>query len=336
MKVSVIIPVYKVENFVERCIRSIINQTFTEGVECIVVNDCTPDRSMAIVEEMVKEYTGAIQFRLINHECNRGIAVVRNTGLAAAEGDYLIYIDSDDYCEPDMLEKMYGKACEESADIVVADYWEEYKDKAIYRSQEVADQNIKCVRNLLNGKLAASNWNKLVRRDLLIEHGITYIENINYGEDYLVSLQLFYYAAKVIYIPQAFLHYIQYNNSSCTFLPSKKSLEDIMRGEKIIIDFLERKNMKTDLISELIGRRLLNWCMVLSFSKGKLQRKWNRRYKDITVGQVIKYGSVLFRFYWRIGLLFAAAGILPAFNGIRRSWLWSKRFSGKKIILYDE
>ena len=107
MNISVIIPVYNVEKFVERCVRSIMNQTYTEGVECIIVNDCTPDDSMKIVEKLVKDYTGTICFKLLNHKQNYGLAAVRNTGMNAATGEYIIHIDSDDYCEPDMLEKMY-------------------------------------------------------------------------------------------------------------------------------------------------------------------------------------------------------------------------------------
>ena len=81
MNISVIIPIYNVEKYVERCILSIMNQTYTESVECIVVNDCTPDNSMKIVERLVADYKGTIQFKLFHHEHNKGIAAVRNTGL---------------------------------------------------------------------------------------------------------------------------------------------------------------------------------------------------------------------------------------------------------------
>ncbi|MFR5960350.1 MAG: glycosyltransferase family 2 protein [Bacteroides stercoris] len=93
MNISVIIPIYNVEKFVERCILSIINQTYTKEVECIIVNDCTPDSSMKIVERLVADYKGQIRFKLLNHERNKGIAAVRNTGLNAASGDYIIYSD---------------------------------------------------------------------------------------------------------------------------------------------------------------------------------------------------------------------------------------------------
>lgn len=142
MNVSVIIPIYNVEKYAERCILSIMNQSYTEDVECIVVNDCTPDNSMKIVERLVADYKGPIQFKLLYHEHNKGLAAVRNTGLYAASGNYIIHIDSDDYCEPDMLEKMYAKAVEEDADVVVADYWETYLDKEIYKAQMLPEKRL--------------------------------------------------------------------------------------------------------------------------------------------------------------------------------------------------
>lgn len=155
MNISVIIPVYNVEKYVERCILSIMSQTYTESVECIVVNDCTPDNSMKIVEKMVYDYKGQIQFKLLYHEHNRGVAAVRNTGLDAASGDYIIHIDSDDYCEPDMLEKMYAKAVEEDADIVVADYWRSWVDRELYCTNIVSATKISRIKDFLQDKLRA-------------------------------------------------------------------------------------------------------------------------------------------------------------------------------------
>ena len=190
MNISVIIPIYNVEKFVERCILSIINQTYTKEVECIIVNDCTPDSSMKIVERLVADYKGQIRFKLLNHERNKGIAAVRNTGLNAASGDYIIYIDSDDYCEQDMLEKMYTKAVEEDADVIVADFWDTYPDKEIYVAQ---------------GKIVVAVWNKMVRRRLLIENDLSFIEGIDMGEDVLLTHRLFSLIPKVVHVPEAFV-----------------------------------------------------------------------------------------------------------------------------------
>ena len=131
MNISIIVPVYNVEPYIERCIRSIMNQTFTEGVECILINDCTPDNSIRIVQQLINEYKGNIQFRILSNEHNQGIASVRNIGLQAAKGTYIQYIDSDDYVEPDMLETLYKKACGSSSDILVYDYYCENKNQTI-------------------------------------------------------------------------------------------------------------------------------------------------------------------------------------------------------------
>ncbi|RHI11460.1 glycosyltransferase family 2 protein [Bacteroides sp. AM16-24] len=93
--VSIIIPVYKVENWIEGCLLSVCNQTY-ENIECIIVNDATPDKSMDIVESILKNYTGSIRFKIITHELNRGLSAARNSGVKAATGDYLFFLDSDD------------------------------------------------------------------------------------------------------------------------------------------------------------------------------------------------------------------------------------------------
>ena len=89
MNISIIIPVYKVEKYIERCLHSIINQTFTNGVECIIVNDCTPDNSIRIAENIIRNYQGNISFKIIHHLTNQGIAVTRDTGLQNASGKYM-------------------------------------------------------------------------------------------------------------------------------------------------------------------------------------------------------------------------------------------------------
>ena len=104
-KISVLIPVYNVENYVERCITSVLNQTMQEGVEVIIVNDCTPDRSMEIIRETLCVHLkkNGMTVRIVEHKINRGLAAVRNTAMNYATGDYIIHIDSDDYIEPDLL-----------------------------------------------------------------------------------------------------------------------------------------------------------------------------------------------------------------------------------------
>ena len=105
MKVSIIIPVYKAANYIELCIKSIMDQTY-QDIECFLVNDASPDDSVSIAEQFIANYNGPIQFYILNHEQNRGPAVARNTGIYAATGDYICFMDSDDEITPDCIEKL--------------------------------------------------------------------------------------------------------------------------------------------------------------------------------------------------------------------------------------
>ena len=235
MNISVIIPVYNVERYVERCLLSIINQTYTESVECIVVNDCTPDNSMKIVEKLVADYKGSIQFKLLCHKHNRGLAAVRNTGINNAGGKYIVHVDSDDYCEPDMLEKMYIKALETDADIVLADMWRTYPDHEEYCSRQIVSlDKIERLRGCLVGRYGAI-IDKMIKRSLYVNNKIQCIEGVNYGEDSLAVLSLFYYANTIVNIPSAFMHYVQYNTASYTKSLSRTSLDNMVEvGERKI------------------------------------------------------------------------------------------------------
>jgi len=104
MKVSIVIPVYNVEPYIEACLQSVANQTLTEGVECLIVDDCGTDRSVAIAERFIEEYHGNIAFAILHHEHNRGLSAARNTGIRSATGEYLFFLDSDDRITSDCIE----------------------------------------------------------------------------------------------------------------------------------------------------------------------------------------------------------------------------------------
>ena len=337
MNISVIIPIYNVERFVERCITSIMNQTCTKGVECIIVNDCTPDRSMEIVEELVTRYDGFIKFKLLYHEYNRGLAAVRNTGLNAATGDYIIHIDSDDYCGADMLEKMYTKAIEEDADMVIADFWRTYETDEIYSSQKVPNTVIDRIKNLLTGTLSWVVWNRMCRRSLFVDNHIESVEGIDFGEDFLLNVYLHFYATKVVHVPHAFVHYVQCNTSSYTNAMSLKSLQSILKREKAIMSFFDNLEFKKELYPYLLEMRMFNRFTLLLHSKGALQKEWNALYCDIPLILAFRclLTSKLVSLYWRIPLFFASVRMLLPFNLMRKLWRTMRPALSNKVKVYE-
>ena len=122
MKISIIVPVYNVEEYIEDCLRSITAQTYKGEVECIIVDDCTPDSSCTIIEKFISKYAGNIQFKLLHHEKNRGLSAARNTGIDATTGEYIYFLDSDDEITPNCIELLAEPLKKEKYDFVIGDY----------------------------------------------------------------------------------------------------------------------------------------------------------------------------------------------------------------------
>ena len=128
VKISVCIPVYGVEKYIERCARSLFEQTLKDGIEFIFVNDCTPDKSIEVLEKVLNEYPHRKdQVKIINHAQNCGLVSARKTSLEHAVGDYIVHCDSDDWCDPNLYEAMYNVAVENDADMVCCSHILEYE-----------------------------------------------------------------------------------------------------------------------------------------------------------------------------------------------------------------
>lgn len=214
VSISVIIPIYKVEQYVQRCIESVIVQEHSEAnIECIIVDDCTPDKSMDIVRQIVSDYNGTICFRLFKHEINRGLSAARNTGLLHATGDYIFFIDSDDYLLPDSFQYFINNLEEHTeVDMVMGNVRNcKSGETLIYNLYEpwfIDDCNV-FVPRMLHHQIYHYAWNKLIRRKILMDHNIRFIEGILY-EDQCWSYELFSHLSSIILLPQD--TYIYENN----------------------------------------------------------------------------------------------------------------------------
>lgn len=207
-KVSVIIPVYGVEKYIERCARSLFEQTL-DDIEYLFVDDCTPDKSIEILKHILEEYPQRKEQVIIHRmEQNSGQAKVREWGMKNATGEYVIHCDSDDWVDVHMYKKMYNKAIGENADIVVCDY---------YSSDSIIEQRLKglislspkdIIVDILLCNIAGCLWNKLVRRDIYFHKNIYYpIDNM--GEDGVLVIQFLWNAKKISYLSQPLYYYFK-------------------------------------------------------------------------------------------------------------------------------
>ena len=238
MKVSVIIPIYKVEAFIERCATTLMEQTLRE-VEYIFVDDATPDSSIQVLEEVVTRYPERKeQVHIVHHGTNKGLPAARNTGLALATGEYILHCDSDDYVEPTLLEDLYNAAQEQNADIVWCDWYLTFAENERYMKQPSLDTPVDALKAMLCGGMKYNVWNKLVRRALYIDNQIEFPAGYGMGED-MTMMMLFAHAKKVAYMPQAYYHYIKTNTNAFSQTYSERHLQELKHNVQRIIDYMQ-------------------------------------------------------------------------------------------------
>ena len=225
MKVSVIIPVYNVAPYVERCLLSVLNQTWQE-LEVIVVNDCTPDNSMEIVRKVMAEHPKGELMRILAHEMNRGLSVARNTGIHASTGDYLYFLDSDDYLPLDSIENLVKPALQYSLDFVIGNYKVTGADRwapLLYLSTGLYESNEVILSAYLKNQWYVMAWNKLVRRGLVLDNQLFFKEGIVHEDD-LWSFRLACCAERM-YVVDVVSYYYYMQPQSIMRFPTKRNLE---------------------------------------------------------------------------------------------------------------
>lgn len=240
-KISVIIPVYGVEAFIERSASNLFSQTLRE-VEFIFVDDATPDNSVPLIEKCLKSFPErASQVQILRHSENRGLPAARNTGLAIARGEYIYHCDSDDWMEPRMLEIMYEAAHSSDADIVYCDFYLSFEKNERYMSTpdyETAEKMLR--KGFLAGCMKYNVWNKLVKRRIYTENAILFPEGHPMGED-MTMIRLAACANKVSHIAEGLYHYVKLNKGAYSNSYSPQKLNDIRYNTDQTLSFLHNR-----------------------------------------------------------------------------------------------
>ncbi len=209
-KVSIIIPIFGVRKYIEKCARSLFEQTFKD-IEYIFVDDATPDDSMEILKTIVAQYPNK-EVKFINKKKNEGLPQARRSGVTIASGDYILHVDSDDWIEPDMVETLYKHAQETDADMVCCGWTEEYvdhKEKKIPTPMSLSDYK----ESILSLEMDAYVWSRLVKRDL---YKNLQFPTFNMFEDFAITTQLLDNAHKITFVNRSLYHYDRSNQNSIT------------------------------------------------------------------------------------------------------------------------
>ena len=243
-KVSILVPVYKSSAYIEKCAISLLNQTF-EDIEYIFVNDATPDDSIEKLKRIIEQYPNRKnKIEIINHLSNRGSAAAKNSAIDASNGDYLSFVDSDDYIEPEMIEVLLNKALEEDADVVVSNLIIEFENKSFIFNDIIYDKpEDNFIHMMLHKETSSSMCNKLVKSSFYKRIDCRVPDNLNYCEDWHIMTRVYFFANKIVKTNQALYHYIQHNANSITKSIDRMHFENIIQFWNLLEDFLKEQNI---------------------------------------------------------------------------------------------
>ncbi|MCP8617525.1 glycosyltransferase family 2 protein [Salirhabdus salicampi] len=257
-KVSIVIPIYNVEKYIRKCITTIINQKYS-NLEIILVNDGSPDNSPEICEEYAKMDS---RIKVIHKE-NGGLSDARNAGLLNATGDYIIFIDSDDYVEVNMVEKAMEVAANHEPDVVIWGYYVDYLDKgeAVTNSLiHIPTNGIFYKDNIMNLNVSAElvgilgyAWNKMYKIDLLRDNDHKFTKGLSLVEDIVFNSSVLLDANKIVFIDVPLIHYVQRNRETL----GNKFYKNFFELKKIALEAIEKLliawNIDSKRIDSLIG-----------------------------------------------------------------------------------
>ena len=214
--VSILVPVYGVEKYIERCARSIFEQTY-HNLDIVFIDDCTPDKSIEILKRVLDDYPERKeQTRIIRHEQNRGLSAARNTAVAAATGTFLTHVDSDDWLERDAVEEMVKKQVETGAEIVTGQCIRHNPNSWFYLSRPALKNHNDFVLDMESASINHSIWGRLIRKTLFDNNNVKAAIDINIGEDLLFMSKLAYFSKKNVWTKSLVYHYNFERTSSYT------------------------------------------------------------------------------------------------------------------------
>lgn len=267
MLVSIVIPVYRSKKYIEKCVRSVLDQTYKD-LEIIIVDDCGKDGSIDIIKRVLIEYPSfTSRIRFIYHDFNQGCAAARRDGMKEATGDYILQVDSDDYVAPNMVELLVKKAEEDDADMVVCNYYYTTTTRRTLVEVPKTKDNIEFASKVLQGYIHAGAWNKMMRRSILKEHDIYPVAGINMGDDITILMQSLFFMDKISFVDDA-LYFYNCSGDDRLSRSNYPMINDI-KLINLFSDFFEKNNINDKEISRSFAL----------FKLGRLSR--NLLYNDL-------------------------------------------------------
>lgn len=339
MTISVIIPVFKAQKYIQRCLESVIAQECNVfDIECVLVDDCSPDRSMTIAKDVINHYSGSIEFRILSNTDNQGVSCSRNNGLMIAKGDYVLFLDSDDTLTKDCLQQLYKEinhygcvvdmVMGNSYDYHTGVYWLD-RDREPYPLLDHHD----IMRRFLRVDLPSMAWNKLIRRQFLLDNSLFFRPQMLH-EDELWSYDLYNVISSVVLIPDITYYYEQNADS---IMNSTSNLLRRAEGYHILIS-----KMLDSLCHDLYVDRFF-WGIYMYMNSDTVIRTGELTGEVVTKNKQLRR-SLLYRSLrdFRLSIfLFLLLTAFPPFSWLihfkwfRQKYYWLKKLFERLALIFD-
>lgn len=295
-KVSVIVPIYNAEKYVERCVISLLQQSY-ENCEFIFVDDCSPDSSVDIIQTTIKRFQKEEKIKIVTYPTNRGSSLARKAGLEVATGEYICFVDADDWVESDYIQSMISVALHEDADFVWSAYYENWGNEQKINLEELVQNTPETfIKSMFCGTIWGVLWARLMKKSLLDQ---VEFPQESMSEDFYIMTQYIYKTSRIAYNGQPAYHYFENPNSVMRKEgEDRKRLKEQMNICKRVAQFMQfslGKN-KQYLHSYYVSlnntkNNVLRFCIfdkvlvkevlsiypssVLTFDERYMRRKWN-------------------------------------------------------------
>lgn len=283
--ITIILPIYNVEKYLEESLRSILNQSYKD-YELIVVDDGSTDKSLKILNKYKSKFN---KIKIFTQD-NRGVSEARNLALSHVKGDYILFVDSDDFLKKDMVEKMVLKAKESQSDIVISNYCLYYEENKFYKAlidmpKAITYSSFQVIDMILKYKFQGQLWNKLFKYSLLKENNFTFEEG-RYIQDIFPVFKVISKAKKITYIDDE-LYFYRQREGSTVHKRNKKLTEDYYHAMTSIINFIEKNKIEVNKNSLKTFKSYVFSYFIYHYTNEDLNNNYRRfkksKYKDINL-----------------------------------------------------
>lgn len=275
--ISIIIPIYNGEKNIKKCLDSILNQTYV-NIEIILINDGSNDSTLQII----KKYSKKDKRIIIIDKKNTGVSDSRNCGIDKAKGKYLMFIDSDDWIEYDMIRNMYNVAVEEDAEWVKCGYYIDdingitmYPE--LFKERGLIDNKNELMKIAINSYYLNQVWAQLIKTDIIKKNNIRFDKNLLYAEDYDFNIELIKYTNKFIYLPERYYHYFQNLSGTVRGITCIEKLIDEMRACVIVYNKLKDLDIREE-YNEIIEKKIKEEILIII--KRSYKKKNNIKFSE--------------------------------------------------------